>query len=551
MPPDVDVERAPLVPRDGVDARLDDRVSRHRARLARRLVTAACAGVATFALVRATGVAPVSPWTSADGDALGRARVDDGDVDVTLREYRGDLHVLSWTPESGFDARNAKGRRERVFGDSEEGEEEGVKTSGRVIGASWLLRKTIEKYYPRRLVETEAPFEVVFSVSDNPTTPCVDAEYAKKLCNFDRWAPIYTFGSAPTDRSVLPTVVPATLGVFRKCFGSALATRRGVKEISQEPACEFLHYPMEKYSVKRDCEGDAANSVGCRYHGLFSMDAVDDKSQYEWDSLIPKAVWRGSDYQFLTEAHPRHKPSAFNFMEEIGSCENKTAKMEQLLHSDDIGPRLRAVLISRLRPNIIDAKFYNWGETSPERASLGIELGFDDDEHLEEPDIGRYRYHLDIGGGGGTTWSGVIPKLSMPGVLLHHETSMKDSYFDDLEAWVHYVPVREDLRDVEEKIAWCERHPEDAKRISDAATEWVQQFRRMTSLLTYNYRALAKPLALALNASFLLDFETAHADPRELRMRARAERIASRAKRMTQKIMNATKSSLAASLEYM
>ena len=158
MPPDVDVERAPLVPRDGVDARLDDGVSRHRARLARRLVTAACAGVATFALVRATGVAPVSPWTSVDGDALGRARVDGGDVDVTLREYRGDLHVLSWTPESGFDARNAKGRRERVFGDSEEGEEEGVKTSGRVIGASWLLRKTIEKYYPRRLVETEAPF---------------------------------------------------------------------------------------------------------------------------------------------------------------------------------------------------------------------------------------------------------------------------------------------------------------------------------------------------------------------------------------------------------
>ena len=104
--------------------------------------------------------------------------------------------------------------------------------------------------------------------------------------------------------------------------------------------------------------------------------------------------------------------------------------------------------------------------------------------------------------------------------------------------------ARQDLRDVEEKIAWCERHPEDAKRISDAATEWVQQFRRMTSLLTYNYRiALAKPLALALNASFLLDFETAHADPRELRMRARAERIASRAKRMTQKIMNATKSS--------
>ena len=308
--------------------------------------------------------------------------MDGGDVDVTLREYRGDLHVLSWTPERvGSDA-NAKGRRARSAssGDSEGGRGGGRETSGRVIGASWLLRKTIEKYYPRRLVETEAPFEVVFSVSDNPDAVLSARGTSVKKYNFDRWAPIYTFGSAPTDRSVLPTVVPATLGVFRKCFGSALATRRGVKEISQEPTREFLHYPMEKYSVKRDCEGDAANSVGCRYHGLFSMDAVDDKSQYEWDSLIPKAVWRGSDYQFLTEGASPAQTVRLNFMEEIGSCENKTAKMEQLLHSDDIGPRLRAVLISRLRPNIIDAKFYNWGETSPERASLGIELGFDDDE---------------------------------------------------------------------------------------------------------------------------------------------------------------------------
>ena len=111
----------------------------------------------------------------------------------------------------------------RALRDSEEGEEEGVKTSGRVIGASWLLRKTIEKYYPRRLVETEAPFEVVFSVSD-PTT--LRASPPRNCAIRSMGADIY-LGSAPTDRSVLPTVVPATLGVFRKCFGSALATRRG------------------------------------------------------------------------------------------------------------------------------------------------------------------------------------------------------------------------------------------------------------------------------------------------------------------------------------
>ena len=131
-----------------------------------------------------------------------------------------------------------------------------------------------------------------------PSTPCVDAEYAEERLGISidgrRYIPLGARRriERASDRRT------GDVGVFRKCFGSALATRRGVKEISQEPACEFLHYPKEKYSVKRDCEGDAANSVGCRYHGLFSMDAVDDKSQYEWDSLIPKAVWRGAITSF-------------------------------------------------------------------------------------------------------------------------------------------------------------------------------------------------------------------------------------------------------------
>ena len=48
----------------------------------------------------------------------------------------------------------------------------------------------------------------------------------------------------------------------------------------------------------------------------------------------------------------------------------------------------------------------------------------------------------------GTTWSGTIQKLAMPGLLFHHETEVKDYLFDLIKPYEHYVPVRRDLADL-------------------------------------------------------------------------------------------------------
>jgi hypothetical protein len=84
---------------------------------------------------------------------------------------------------------------------------------------------------------------------------------------------------------------------------------------------------------------------------------------------------------------------------------------------------------------------------------------------------------------------------------------MKDSYFDTLKPWVHYVPVAEDLHDLGERVRWLESHPAAAQRISANANDWVRDFRRVRSLLAYNYRRLAVPLSLSLDAKPLPLFE--------------------------------------------
>ena len=46
-----------------------------------------------------------------------------------------------------------------------------------------------------------------------------------------------------------------------------------------------------------------------------------------------------------------------------------------------------------------------------------------------------------------------------------------------LQAGVHYVLLKDDFSDIEEKIDFYSKHPEAALKIIDNAQRWVAQFR--------------------------------------------------------------------------
>ena len=117
-----------------------------------------------------------------------------------------------------------------------------------------------------------------------------------------------------------------------------------------------------------------------------------------------------------------------------------------------------------------------------------------------------FKYHINLGGGGGTTWtgksvmllwlffhlaaspnpsfaigpsllnlSGTIEKLALPGLLFHHVTPTRDWIHDHLVPWEHYVPVKMDLSDLRQKFEWAESHPKDARRIAEAGTAFARR----------------------------------------------------------------------------
>jgi Glycosyl transferase family 90 len=67
---------------------------------------------------------------------------------------------------------------------------------------------------------------------------------------------------------------------------------------------------------------------------------------------------------------------------------------------------------------------------------------------------------------GGTSWAGTLSKLSMPGLLFHHETMTKDWFFDLMQPWIHYIPVQTDLSDLRVKFQWAEDNEDKAKAIA-------------------------------------------------------------------------------------
>ncbi|EJK65587.1 hypothetical protein THAOC_13535, partial [Thalassiosira oceanica] len=103
--------------------------------------------------------------------------------------------------------------------------------------------------------------------------------------------------------------------------------------------------------------------------------------------------------------------------------------------------------------------------------SVWEEVGIATGDGMSLDELSLYRYHIDLGGGGGTTWTGTIEKLLMPGLLMHHLTPTSDYIHEWLKPWEHYVPVSSHLRDLKQKFRWAEAHPNQAKRISYRATQ--------------------------------------------------------------------------------
>jgi hypothetical protein len=379
------------------------------------------------------------------------------------------------------------------------------KLNNTIATLTWLLRKL----FPTRFTPNSAEFVLALSGGDYPAVryrDCIrDDRHQSGPCEQqqqqDNKAPILHFGSVFSQPHFFPNIIAMPMtGVHLNCFENWYTSRKICKN--------FLPSYLKPGGL------------------VFG----EDVGLY-WDGLIPQLVWRGTDFPFLSNHNNLEQPSFDGCIKdkivEINGDnppppnEVATAILRQNYHK--LVPRWKGVVltaeseIEARQTNTIpklNIKFSHVaGDGGRKRLAKGSveyqgweQIGFPvAGEIMSLRELARYKYHIDLGGGGGTSWTGTFEKLAMPGLLFHHVTATKDYIHDLIEPWVHYVPVRSDLEDLLEKLEWAESNPEEAKQISDNASQFMRSLGTSDGFERVFQSNMVKPLRRVIEAYTPLD----------------------------------------------
>lgn len=350
-------------------------------------------------------------------------------------------------------------------------------------------------------------------------------------CNSQEFAPILQFGSVYNGTSILPSAIPMPMPVkpHLPCFESWQQSIH--RDHTSGRVCGYL-LPEKSINDNRLNVGSNSATVGIQHGLIFAEDT-------SWDNLIPQIIWRGTDFVFLHTMFQNMRVPDFEMdvKPEIARLTDNSDKAQAAINAlrklgnDVLLPRWKGVLLTseaELEAQQMTIEQQNNGKSNNLNAilpwvnikfascaiqgkkvpasqnsnyiklqSVGISaIG----EYISVQDQAVYKYHIDLGGGGGTTWTGTLEKLAMPGVLFHHVTPTTDYFYNRLQPWVHYIPVRADLTDLKERFDWAESHPLEAQRISNAATAFAKWVGSEQGFRTMYHEYLVDPLKASLEA---------------------------------------------------
>jgi Glycosyl transferase family 90 len=81
-----------------------------------------------------------------------------------------------------------------------------------------------------------------------------------------------------------------------------------------------------------------------------------------------------------------------------------------------------------------------------------------------------------------------FPKLLQSGTLVFKATKYREWYSEGVIPWVHYIPVKQDLSDLPDKVRWAMSHKDLAETIVLQARTVVERHLRPQDQRCYAYR---------------------------------------------------------------
>jgi hypothetical protein len=195
----------------------------------------------------------------------------------------------------------------------------------------------------------------------------------------------------------------------------------------------------------------------------------DDDFNHDWNSKKPTAIFRGSStgYGVTIETNNRLK---------IVNISNNTSPDEDGIPYLDAG-----ITKWNTRPR----KFLN----SPYLQTIEVDkLPFGLSEKLSPKEQSNYKYIIHIDGH--VSAFRLSYEFGMGSTILLVKSDWKMWYSHMLKEYVHYVPIKEDLSDIIEKIKWCRDNDKKCKDIADNAKIFYNTFLNKNGIFDYMQQTL-------------------------------------------------------------
>lgn len=143
--------------------------------------------------------------------------------------------------------------------------------------------------------------------------------------------------------------------------------------------------------------------------------------------------------------------------------------------------RLELVKLSRAHPDMIDAAFTNFFFFKHDESLYGPLV-----KHVSFFDFFKYKYQINIDG---TVAAYRLPYLlAGDSVVLKQDSIYYEHFYNELQPWEHYIPIRADLGDLLEKIQWARDHDEEVKKIAQTGQHFARNHLMGDRIFCYYYK---------------------------------------------------------------
>lgn len=185
--------------------------------------------------------------------------------------------------------------------------------------------------------------------------------------------------------------------------------------------------------------------------------------EYNWNKKINKFVFRGSS---TGEGYNNLNNKRLNLIEK-----KEKSKFNNLI---DAG-----ITKWQLRPRIKNKKFYF---INPENYNNYL------NNNLSPEEQSKYKYIINIEGN--VSAFRLSLELCMKSCILIVESEWKLWYSDKLKPYIHYIPIKSDLSDLDDIIEWCIKNEKVCKNIAENSYIFSNEILSKNSILDYLYKKL-------------------------------------------------------------